>query len=484
MKVFLVKKINYLKLSSILERFLGDEGDFVYIILEKQRQIIDKENKIIECRVGFYFKNKKFSGNIYTNSFAVLIFDRQTSTAFRGDQPLDISDKIMASFGVSQEYYNPHWPFDGSKDHSVFDGIGTNLESLLDSLKDANFYPEYYNLFPSPEKLDGWMYAYAIEIKRSFADEQIYMSPADKILHIRYFDKIVEFRIPKKTYNSNQWAIIGPNGAGKTTFLQNLTEEILRSRVYKVLYINLAPIKDGYSDKFKFWSQRSNSFKILGYWDIVGKSKAYAQFKKNYRIASMKNMALMREYFSMLENDSVLKKMVQNWDFESTSPTITENNFYDLSVGHKIVLSILAFIAAESVSNMVLIFDEPENFLHPPLTSALINSIGKITKASGGISIFATHSPVVIQEIPRDSVWQLSIIEGNPFIAHPAIETYGSNLSRILENIFNLEFSDSGFYREIKNLVEKGYSREKIIHELGGSIGDRAAMVLEEYIND
>lgn len=484
MKVFLVKKVSRSKINSIVEHFLREEGDFVYIILEKQKQIIDKENKIIECRVSFYFKNQKISGTFHTNSFAVLIFDRQTSIAFRGDQPLDISDKIMASFGVSQEYYNSHWPFYGFERHSAFDGMGTDLESFLDSLKDANFYPKYYNLFPSPEKLDGWMYAYAIEINKSFLDEQIDMSPAYKILHIRYFDKIVEFGIPKKSYNSNQWAIIGPNGAGKTTFLQNLTEEILRLRSYKVLYINLAPIKDDYSDKFKFWGQKINNFKILGYWDIVGKSKAYAQFKKNYRIASMKNMALMREYFSMLENDSVLKKMMKTWDFESTSPTINENNFYDLSVGHKIVLSILAFIAAESVSNMVLIFDEPENFLHPPLTSALINSIGKITKESGGMSIFATHSPVVIQEIPRDSVWQLSIIEGNPFIAHPAIETYGSNLSRILENIFNLEFSDSGFYREIKTLVEKGYSRERVIHELGGSIGDRAAMVLEEYIND
>lgn len=479
MKVFLVKKINYLKLSSILERFLGEEGDFVYIILEKQRQIIDKENKIIECRVGFYFKNKKFSGNIYTKSFAVLIFDRQTSTAFRGDQPLDITDKIMASFGVSQEYYNPHWPFHDYEDVSVFDGIGTNLESLLDSLKDANFDWKYYHLFPSPEKLDKWMYAYAIKSKWSLDT-----TPANEIFYIPYFDKIVEFRIQKKSYISNQWAIIGPNGAGKTTFLQNLTEEILRSRAYKVLYINLAPIKDDYSDKFRFWSERNNNFKFLGYWDIAGKSKAYTQFKKNYRIASMKNMGLMREYFSILKNDSILKEMVKNWDFESTSPKITGNNFYDLSVGHKIVLSILAFIAAESVSNMVLIFDEPENFLHPPLTSALINSIGKITKVSGGISIFATHSPVVIQEISRDNVWQLSIIEGNPFMAHPAIETYGSNLSRILENTFNLEFSDSGFYREIKGLVAKGYSREQIIHELGGSIGDRAAMVLEEYIND
>ncbi len=86
---------------------------------------------------------------------------------------------------------------------------------------------------------------------------------------------------------------------------------------------------------------------------------------------------------------------------ESSDRDIT-TMFRELSSGHKIVLKIIIDLAAnmdESKKSLVLI-DEPETHLHPPLLATLLKSIRLCLEYFDGYAVIATHSPVVLQETP------------------------------------------------------------------------------------
>jgi predicted ATP-dependent endonuclease of OLD family len=51
-----------------------------------------------------------------------------------------------------------------------------------------------------------------------------------------------------------------------------------------------------------------------------------------------------------------------------------------------------------------LLFDEPETHLHPSIIFKLINTLNKLLDDYDSYLIIATHSPIVIQQIPSKKV--------------------------------------------------------------------------------
>lgn len=56
----------------------------------------------------------------------------------------------------------------------------------------------------------------------------------------------------------------------------------------------------------------------------------------------------------------------------------------------------------------LVLIDEPESHLHPPLLSAFIRALSDLLLDRNGLSIIATHSPVVLQEVPKRCVWKIN----------------------------------------------------------------------------
>ncbi|NAT38147.1 hypothetical protein CU661_12485, partial [Pseudomonas syringae pv. actinidifoliorum] len=82
--------------------------------------------------------------------------------------------------------------------------------------------------------------------------------------------------------------------------------------------------------------------------------------------------------------------------------------FRALSSGHTIVLlSITKLVEVVEEKTLVLI-DEPESHLHPPLLSAFVRALSELLSDRNALAILATHSPVVLQEIPRSCVWKVN----------------------------------------------------------------------------
>ena len=130
---------------------------------------------------------------------------------------------------------------------------------------------------------------------------------------------------------------------------------------------------------------------------------------------------------------------------------------------------------------MVLI-DEPESHLHPPLLSAFTRALSDLLVSRNAVAIVATHSPVVLQEVPKSCV---SILRRTRLISkvdRPERETFAENVGVLTREVFGLEVSKSGFHNVLADSVVNGYSYEQIESEYDEQLGFEGKAILRAMI--
>lgn len=137
------------------------------------------------------------------------------------------------------------------------------------------------------------------------------------------------------------------------------------------------------------------------------------------------------------------------------------NLFASLSTGYKFFLHSLAHLIAYIQNDSMVLFDEPENHIHPPMLSFMMTSIRKVLNKYQSVMLVATHSPVVLQEIFSDNVFVVRNDNGEKTISHPQIETYGANLSEITNEVFSLTTDVTNYYEAYQQLYEEWNADEK-----------------------
>ncbi|PPC83050.1 MAG: hypothetical protein CTY31_12515 [Hyphomicrobium sp.] len=140
------------------------------------------------------------------------------------------------------------------------------------------------------------------------------------------------------------------------------------------------------------------------------------------------------------------------------------------SSGHKIVLLSLTRLVEHVSDRSIVLLDEPETHLHPPLLGSFIRAISELLISQNGVAIVATHSPVVLQEVPSKCVLVVTRSGGEMSISRPDVETFAENVGSLTRKVFGLEVTQSGFYRLLKQAAE-GQSFEEIIKEFDEQIG-------------
>lgn len=147
--------------------------------------------------------------------------------------------------------------------------------------------------------------------------------------------------------------------------------------------------------------------------------------------------------------------------------------FMKLSSGHKIVLHQLAGMTAMLQQHGLVLIDEPETHLHPPLLAALMSAIRRLLSRQHAYALVATHSPVVAQEALAD---QVVILAGRePTIAKPpSIETYGENVGALSREVFGF-YPTAGDYRNVLDRMVRAYSTvEGVEAALGSRLSSQA----------
>jgi predicted ATPase len=128
--------------------------------------------------------------------------------------------------------------------------------------------------------------------------------------------------------------------------------------------------------------------------------------------------------------------------------------FDTLSAGHKIVLNIIVQLSAYLERRSLVLVDEPEVHLHPPLVAALLRSIGRALETYESYAIVATHSPVVLQEVPARSVIVLRRSFELVTPEEPSIETFGENVGLLTRHVFNLDSTETDYQAVLRELAQ------------------------------
>jgi len=127
--------------------------------------------------------------------------------------------------------------------------------------------------------------------------------------------------------------------------------------------------------------------------------------------------------------------------------------FDQLSTGHKISLNIVVQLVANLVNESLVLIDEPESHLHPPLLAALMKGISEALTERNSFAIIATHSPVVLQEIAARHVRILRRYGTRTEVENPEQETFGENVGTLTRRVFNLNNAESDFEGVLKNIT-------------------------------
>jgi len=169
--------------------------------------------------------------------------------------------------------------------------------------------------------------------------------------------------------------------------------------------------------------------------------------------------------------DANLDRLIGSEDAEAA--------FAAMSSGHKIVLLTVTRLVELVEERSLILVDEPETHLHPPLLSALTRAVSDLVVDRNGVAIIATHSPVVLQEVPRSCTWMLQRSGHDLRASRLGTETFGESVSRLTSEVFHLDANRTGYNQVLRTLLEQNNaSAELVMDALGGHLGSEGRFVL------
>lgn len=153
-----------------------------------------------------------------------------------------------------------------------------------------------------------------------------------------------------------------------------------------------------------------------------------------------------------------------------------------LSSGHKLVLMTMTQLVETVEERTLVLLDEPEAHLHPPLLAAFIRALSDLLVDRNGVAIMATHSPVVLQEVPRTCAWKLRRA-GNSLVAErPRIETFGENVGVLTREVFGLEVTEAGYHQLLRQAVEVANNYEEVMATFDYALGTEAQALVRALL--
>ena len=170
-----------------------------------------------------------------------------------------------------------------------------------------------------------------------------------------------------------------------------------------------------------------------------------------------------------------------------TSESVMKDTFMSLSTGHKFLMHTYVRLLAYLDDNCLVLFDEPENHLHPPLLSFMMSEIRSLLSDRHSVMFIATHSPIILQETFAKNVFIVRKNGNSTTILKPQIETYGANISAITSEVFDLTTDVTKYHDAIRHLYKKWHMKEELHVERMLSIfeerlGHKLADQVESYL--
>lgn len=333
------------------------------------------------------------------------------------------------------------------------------------------------------------------------------------------------------TPNTNIHAVIGRNGVGKTTLLNGMTSAIIDKQDANANFIDMGGWSEKKIDEDYFSSLVSVSFSAfdpflppqeqpdpakgtcyfyIGLKDpenserhrsindlqvecakaLIGcffnPRKKERWFNAIAKLGSDENfhsmdLGQLEATYRVLRNSFVYEQ-VDSSDFQNQYLNTIRPVLENMSSGHAIVLLTITRLVATVEEKTLVLMDEPESHLHPPLLSALVRALADLLHDQNGVAIIATHSPVVLQEIPRRCVWKIYRTGDSVICRRPARETFGENVGLLTSEVFSLEVERSGFHALLRESVNSGRTYDEVLEDYQGQLGLEGRSILRTLI--
>lgn len=158
-----------------------------------------------------------------------------------------------------------------------------------------------------------------------------------------------------------------------------------------------------------------------------------------------------------------------------------KDNFEKLSSGHMIIILSLTLLAESIHEKTIVLIDEPETHLHPPLLSTYIRTLSYLLVKKNAVALIATHSPIVLQEVPKDCVNKVDRTKKDMYFSRIKMESFATSTDSLTREVFGLELIKTGFYQLIERELESDF--EKTFKKFDNNVGYLGQVLIQSLVN-
>nr|WP_297386869.1 AAA family ATPase [uncultured Roseateles sp.] len=388
---------------------------------------------------------------------------------------------------------------------SLFDRNQNQLvmhESLLRSVREGNVRNRLHRLAHGNAELTRFEFQYTLPVA-PLEHGQLVPPPPPTLTFL------VE---PNSYPPTNVHVLVGRNGAGKTRCTQSLVNAVLGRQSEMAAPGQLARLGANLGE-WDFAGLVSVSFSafdefeappnaallnlrtgFIGLRGVDAEGKVVLKTKDDLADDFVKSFAICRseprrsrwlKAVATLNADPLFAEIEVSGflQLEDQWETYVAHAFKRLSSGHAVVLLTTTRLVELVDEKTLVVLDEPEGHLHPPLLAAFVRAVSDLLVSRNGVALISTHSPVVLQEVPMRCVWMLRRTRTFAAVERPSMETFGESAGVLTREVFGLEVSNSGFHQMVAAVAnEPGRRFEEVAGRFGGQLGSEAKVLARSLI--
>jgi predicted ATPase len=449
----------------------------------------DGWNDYWEFKTLYYLEYVDNNGNKFRIG-SVKILEKANGHTALPDSFEELEDRF-ASLGQELSYYQ-----------NIKEYFPENYEEILSSLNDLAFNPTILEDFEEENGLRTSLLRNSeaeknlnqakkiingIDFKSNFNFSYSCLLPGAEKKHDIKFNFDIDSELPYRIIS-----IIGRNGTGKTQYLANFALDLSGQQRYlkqagvfsphRPLFSKVIAVSYSAFDKFtRPAKNKSFSYKYLGLKDQKGFINQ-TKLAENYREA----IELIEKRYRQEDWYNILKHIIPKDILDVFYDELFTKHDYNLiiqegkallSSGQNIIIYVITGIIANINNESLVIFDEPEMHLHPNAIANLIRLLHALLDKYNSFAILATHSPIILQEIPSKFVRVLERDGNIPSTRNLDIESFGENLTTLTSDVFDT-VEIKGTYKQFFKNISKDYTFEEALNLFEGKLSLNAKIYL------
>lgn len=303
---------------------------------------------------------------------------------------------------------------------------------------------------------------------------------------------------PKPAKLGRLFALVGKNGTAKTRYLARLAwalwglkqegDEISPERppVGRVIAVSYSALDAFKRPPYRMAGSEGrpafDNYHYCGYRSPKGVSRPRLLFKRlGEDLDAVESLGRRELWDDMLKETQLLREeraLERAWKKRDNEAFVKAAKH--LGAGTKTALSVLTRLLASLRNGAFVLFDEPELNMHPTLLASLLRVLHAWLERFDAHGVVATHSPMVLQEIPGKMVRVLDRVGKVPLVRPYAGECFGQSLSEIVTEVFGQQERDKNYATVLRSLVkDEGLKVEEVKEAFGRPLSLNAAMALQ-----